>query len=48
MLGDIVILVLLLLVNGFFAMAELAVVSARRVRLMPRCAVPPRSASGFF
>jgi len=34
MLGDIVILALLLLVNGFFAMAELAVVSARRVRLL--------------
>ena len=34
MFGDIVILLLLLLVNGFFAMAEMAVVSVRRVRLM--------------
>jgi putative hemolysin len=33
MLGDIVILVLLLFINGFFAMAEMAVVSARRVSL---------------
>ena len=38
MLGDILILVLLLLVNGFFAMAEMAVVSARRIRLVQQAA----------
>ena len=45
MIWELLVLAFLVLLNGFFAMAELAIVSARRVRLQEMAKVGKRGAA---